>query len=161
MQFHFILHFTIMQSSIFCLLVFKIFYLVSWLFLAALGLQCCAQALQRRRVGAAFHCSAQASQSTGSRVHGLLQLQLMGPVVVAFGLQSAGSIVVAHEFNCSEACGTLPDQESNPSLLHWQADSQPLNGQGKPSQFCFKKESRIGIFPKMALLVKKKKYSVK
>ena len=74
----------------------------------------------------------------------------MGLVVVACGLQGAGSVVVAHGLSCSEACGTLPDQESNPCLLHWQADSQPLNGQGKPSQLCFKKESRIGILPKMA-----------
>ena len=30
------------------------------------------------------------------QVHGLQQLQLRGPVVVAYGLQSTGSVVLAH-----------------------------------------------------------------
>ena len=32
--------------------------------------------------------------------------------------------------SCSAACGTFPDQGSNPCLLHWQADSSPLSHQG-------------------------------
>ena len=35
----------------------------------------------------------------------------------------AGSVVVAHGPSCSVACGIFPDQGSNPSPLHWQADS--------------------------------------
>jgi len=30
-------------------------------------------------------------------------------VVVAYGLQSAGSLVVAHRLSCPVACGILPD----------------------------------------------------
>ena len=44
----------------------------------------------------------------------------------------AGSATVAHGPSCSAACGTLPDQGSNPCALHWQADSQPLRHQGSP-----------------------------
>ena len=42
-------------------------------------------------------------------------------------LQHVGSVVVAHGLSCSMACGILPDQRSNPWLLHWQADSLPLS----------------------------------
>ena len=42
------------------------------------------------------------------------------------GSRRAGSVVVAHGLSCSVACGIFPDQGSNPCLLHWQADSQPL-----------------------------------
>ena len=47
----------------------------------------------------------------------------MGSVVVARGLYSTGSIVVAHRLSCSAACGIFLDQGSNPCPLHWQADS--------------------------------------
>ena len=43
----------------------------------------------------------------------------------AFGLQlleHMGSVVVAHRLSCPKVCGTFLDQESNPCLLHWQAD---------------------------------------
>ena len=39
----------------------------------------------------------------------------------AVGVQA--SVVVAHGFSCSAACGIFPDQGSNPCPLHWQADS--------------------------------------
>ena len=45
-------------------------------------------------------------------------------------LQSTGSKPMG--FN-SAACGIFPDQWVNPSLLHWQADSQPLAHRGNPS----------------------------
>ena len=48
------------------------------------------------------------------------------------GSRRAGSVVVAHGPSCSAACGTFPDQGSNPCPLHWQADSQPLGHQGSP-----------------------------
>ena len=66
-------------------------------------------------------------QSTGSRARGLQQLQHMGSVVVAPGLQSTGSTVVVHGFSCSTACGIFPDQGLKLCLLHWQADSLPLS----------------------------------
>ena len=37
----------------------------------------------------------------------------------------------------SVACRIFPDQGSNPCLLHWQADSQPLCLQGSPLAFLF------------------------
>ena len=52
--------------------------------------------------------------------------------VVIPGLQSTGSIVVAHRLSCSVTCGIFPDQGSIPCLLHLQADSLPLSHQGSP-----------------------------
>ena len=69
------------------------------------------------------------------------------------GSRHAGSVVVAHGPSCPAACGTFPDQGSNPCPLHWQADSQPLRHQGSPS-FCFFKD-------KMFRSKKKKKTTVK
>ena len=66
--------------------------------------------------------------------HGLQDTQVS--VVAAPGVQSTGSVVVVLELSCSAACGIFPDQESNPCLLHWQADSSPLSHQGSPG-FCF------------------------
>ena len=51
------------------------------------------------------------------------------------GSSRAGSVIVAHGPSCSVACGIFPDQGSNPSPLHWQADSQPLRHQGSPVDF--------------------------
>ena len=48
-------------------------------------------------------------------------------VVVACGLQSTGSVVVADGLSCSEACGIFLDQGLNLCLLQWQADSLPLD----------------------------------
>ena len=36
-----------------------------------------------------------------------------------------GSIVVEHGLHCSAECEIFSDQGSNPSLVHWQADSLP------------------------------------
>ena len=61
--------------------------------------------------------------STGSRRAGFSSCGLRASVVVACGLWSAGSVVVAHGLNCSAARGIFPDQGLNPCPLHWQADS--------------------------------------
>ena len=53
-------------------------------------------------------------------------------VVVAPGLESTGSVVVVHRLSCPAACGVSLDQGSNLRLLHWQADSLPLEPLGKP-----------------------------
>ena len=50
-------------------------------------------------------------------------------------LQSTGSrvwvsVAMAHGLSCSEAYGIFLAQASNPSSLHWQADSHPLYRQG-------------------------------
>ena len=50
----------------------------------------------------------------------------------AHGLQSTGSVVVAHGLSCSTACGIFLDQGFNPCPLHWQVDSSPLCHQGSP-----------------------------
>ena len=86
--------------------------------------------LQLWRAGATLHCGAWAShcggfsccgaQAPGARAQ---QLWRVGSVVVARGLQSAGSAVVEHRLSCSVACGIFPHQGSNPCPLHWQADS--------------------------------------
>ena len=53
------------------------------------------------------------------------------------GSRRAGSVIVAHRPSCSAARGILPDQDSNPCALHWQADSQPLRHQGSPGMWDF------------------------
>ena len=50
-------------------------------------------------------------------------LPVVASLAVEHRLQGAGSGVVARELHCPEACGILPDQESNPYSLHWQVDS--------------------------------------
>ena len=71
---------------------------------------------------------------SSSRCAGLsLSRSLLGST----GSRRAGSVVVAHGPSCSAACGTFPDQGSNPCPLHWQADSQPLRHQGSPWLYFF------------------------
>ena len=63
-------------------------------------------------------------------------LSLSRPLLLrSTGSRRAGSATVAHGPSCSVACGIFPDQGSNPCLLHWQADSQPLRHQGSPINF--------------------------
>ena len=57
--------------------------------------------------------------------HTLLGMRAL--VVEVPWLESTGSVVKAHELNCPKACGIFLDQESNPCLLNWQADSLPLS----------------------------------
>ena len=81
------------------------------LFLAALGLRCCAQAFSScSKWGLLFVA-----------VRGLLLQWLL--LLQSMGCRHAGSVVVAHGLSCSMACGIFPDQGSNPRPLHWQADS--------------------------------------
>ena len=42
---------------------------------------------------------------------------------------------MAHGLNCSVACGVFLDQDLNPCLLHWQADSLPLSHQETPRMY--------------------------
>ena len=55
----------------------------------------------------------------GHRLQGTwtLVVAARGPSVVAPGLSSTGSVVVAHGCSCSRACGIFPDEGSNPCLL--------------------------------------------
>ena len=102
----------------------KLFYFI-YLFLAALGLHCCARAFSScGEQGLLFiEVHGLLIVEHGLQARGLQQLQHTGSVAVAPGLQSAGSVVVAHELSCSMECGIFPDQGSNPCPLHWQVDS--------------------------------------
>ena len=53
-------------------------------------------------------------------------------VPVACGLCSCGPWALEHRLSCSVAHGIFLHQGSNPCLLHWQADSFPLDHQGSP-----------------------------
>ena len=87
-------------------------------------------------VGSSFLCKgfslvAASGGHSSSRCTGL---SLSRPLLLqSTGSRRAGSVVVAHGPSCSAACGIFPDQGSNPCLLHWQADPQPLRHQGSPA----------------------------
>ena len=106
-------------------------HIFCFLFLAALGLHCCARAFSScgnwGLLFVAVHglliVVASLATEHGLQVHGLQQLWHLDSVVVARGLQSTGSVVVAHGLSCSIACGIFPDQGSKPCPLNWQADS--------------------------------------
>ena len=106
---YFSLHVCLVSFLCFC---FFVFYKFIYLFLAALGLRCCARAFS----------------SCGKR--GLLFVAVSGLLTAAASLvaelQAPGaqaSVVVAHELSCSAACGIFLDQGSKPCPLHWQGDS--------------------------------------
>ena len=110
-----------------------------YLFLPALGLRCCTRAFSSCgeqgllfiTVRGLLIALASLAAEHGLQARGLKQLWLAGfsscgsqaSVVVARGLQSTGSVVVAHRYSCAAACGIFPDQGPNPCPLHWQADS--------------------------------------
>ena len=77
-------------------------------------------------------CGSRASHCSGSSRCRAWALGCTASVAAAPGLQRTGSIFVAHRLSCSAACGIFPDQELNPCLLHWPADSLPLSKQGSP-----------------------------
>ena len=91
-----------------------------FLFLAELGLHCCAG------------CSLAVSRRGYSlaAVRGFL---IAVASLVVHGLVDTGPVVVVHRPSCSAARGTFPDQGSNLCLLHWQVDSLPLSHQGSPT----------------------------
>ena len=99
-----------MCSVLFYLLIYYI-NLFIYLFMAVLGLRCCARAFS----------------SCGK--WGLLFIAVRGLLIVvasrcrARALCAQASVVVAHGLSCSAACGIFPDQDLNPCPLHWQADS--------------------------------------
>ena len=122
---------SVIQSGILTPIFFlnKFIYLI-FLFLAALGLRCCARAFSicgERGLLFVAVCVLLIAVAPlvqhRLQARGLQQLWHAGSVVVDLGLQSAGSVVVAHGLSCSAACGIFPDQGSNPCLLCWQVDS--------------------------------------
>ena len=63
--------------------------------------------LQLRRAGTTLCCGALASHCGGFSSCGARSLGTRASVVVARGLQSAGSVVVAHRLSCPAACGNF------------------------------------------------------
>ena len=62
-----------------------------------------------------------------------------------YGAQA--SVIVAHRLSCPTACGIFSGQRLNLCLLHWQADSQPLEHQGSlHSSFCKSIHLRLPSF---------------
>ena len=53
------------------------------------------------------------------------------------------------EFGCPVTCGIVPHQGSNPCLLHWQTNSQPLDHQGSPLPFLKGSFAKAGRFPEL------------
>ena len=78
------------------------------------------------------HATASLVVEYGLQACRLQQLCHVGSVVAAPGLQSTGSVAVAHRLSCFKACGIFLDQGSNPCFLHWQVDSLPVSHQGRP-----------------------------
>ena len=107
------------------------------LFLAVLGLRCCVDlslvAASRGYSLAVVHASHCSSFSCcGAQALALKSSWPVSSVVAAPKLYSTGAIVMAHGHSCSTVCGIFMDQEWNPCLLHWQADSLPLSHQESP-----------------------------
>ena len=99
-------------------------------FLVVLGLLCC-MGFSTDAAGGGCSLAAVCGLLTGAaslaRGHGLWCAQ--ASPVVARVLCSFGSRALGHRLS-SVACGTFPDQRSNPGLLHWQADSYSLSHPG-------------------------------
>ena len=90
--------------------------------------------------GRGLCCCVRAFSSCGKQ-RGLLLVPGHGlcSVVASFlaehGLQSEGSVALAHGLSCSVAWRILMDQGWNLCLLHQQANSVPLSPQGSPAMF--------------------------
>ena len=131
-----LLHFQSVRCSntlmIFYLFIYLQNYVFTYLVLAALSLCCCTRVFLQllQRVGAtslfsahASHCSGFSCSEHRLQAHGLQQLQRVGTVVAALGLQITSSAAVVHGLSCSVACGIFPDQGLKPCPLHCKGDS--------------------------------------
>ena len=68
---------------------------------------------------------------------GLQELQHVGLIVAVSGLQSTGSVVVAHRLSRSRVCGIFLDQGLSPCLLRCKVNYLPLSHQESPRAFFF------------------------
>ena len=80
------------------------------LFLAVLGLGCCAASFRSSWPAGVLYAESGL----------LIAVAALG---MEHGLCSTGSVAVAHRLSCSEACGIFLEQGLNLCPLHWQADS--------------------------------------
>ena len=85
--------------------------------------------------GGFSRCGAQSLGCGGSSFCSPSGLTNCGP-----GLQSTGSIDMAHRFSCPTACGIFPDQGWNWCPLHWQEDSLSMSHEGSPKVGHFESE---------------------
>ena len=116
------------QLQYFSLFIFLNLFIYS--FLAMLGLCCCMlafsscseQGLLIVVVRGLLIAVASLVAEHGLQACGLQQLWYAGSVIVAWELQSTGSVVVVNRLSCSMACGIFLDQGSNSCPLHWQTD---------------------------------------
>ena len=106
-----------------CLFVFKIYLFYLFTFGCFGSLLLCVAFSSCGERGLLFVAVRGLLIVVASLVNGARALGAWASVVVACGLWSAGSIVVAHRLSCSAASGIFPDQGSNPCPRHWQADS--------------------------------------
>ena len=106
--------------------------LFSYLFLAVLGLHCYTGFSLVVVIGV---FSLVAARGPHIMVASLVAEHELGLCMVSIAavprLQTTGSIVVTHGFNCPTVCRIFLDQGLNACLLHWQADSLP---QGSPER---------------------------
>ena len=75
-------------------------------------------------------CSSRASDFGGFSHFGA---RALGAPASAVGALRFSSCLNRFRTCCPEMCGIVPDQGLNLCPLHWQADSQPLDHQGRPS----------------------------
>ena len=103
-----------------------------FLFLAVLGLHCCAgfsavvvsRGLLFSSGAGASHCGR--SSYCGARALGTQWLRRVhSAVLVAPRLESTGLVIVALSLSYPVACGIFLDQVSNTCPLHWQVNSLP------------------------------------
>ena len=96
------------SSFLFFFFFYKFIYFIYFIFGCVGSPLLRAGFLQLRRAGATPRCGARASHCGGLSCCGARALGAQASVVVAGGLQSAGSVVVAHGPSCSAACGNPP-----------------------------------------------------
>ena len=123
-----------------------IYLCLCWVFVAAWGF------LQLWRVGCSLVAAlrllvavAPPVAERGLPAGGRQQLHT-GSAAVAPGLPITGSTVLVCGISCSVPCGIFPDQESNLSPLHWQADCLPLSHQGSPQSALNKQTKKLHFF---------------
>ena len=109
---------------------FKTNHLSFSLFLAVLGLLCCAGF--SLVVASGGYSLVEVCVGFSSRW--LLLLQSVG----SSDATTASLIVVAHWLGCPTVCRIFLDQGSSVCPLHWQTDSLPLTHQGSPLTCFFK-----------------------
>ena len=93
-----------------------IYFWLLWVFIALCGLSLVV--VSRVAVHKLLTAVASLVAEYGLQAHQLQQLQHVGSVFVAPGLQSSGSIAMALGLSCSTECGIFPDQGLNSGTMN-------------------------------------------